>query len=218
MTIQPLTRPTTGAPSTAQRKWHCPRCDGRTLFDGESLWCIACGWDEPRFRNRVEAAGRLATILEGYRSLDPVVLGIPRGGVYVGAELARQLDVEFDIALPCKSQRAAQRLRWLRCSRPELPVAGRTVFLADDGFTDARTMLDTIRMVRQAGPARLFATMPISVRETADLLEAEVDDLVSLLTSESASAAAHYERLEPTSDEGVRELMRSVRLPRTIAS
>lgn len=56
----------------------------------------------PYFRNRTEAGRRLAAQLEEYRDLRPVVLAIPRGGVPVGAEVARALNAPLDIIVARK--------------------------------------------------------------------------------------------------------------------
>ena len=54
------------------------------------------------FADRREAGRLLARELERYRKPRPVVLGIPRGGVVVAAEIAEGLDAELDIVLSRK--------------------------------------------------------------------------------------------------------------------
>jgi putative phosphoribosyl transferase len=49
------------------------------------------------FRDRREAGRRLAERLSGLRSSRPLVLGLPRGGVPVAFEVARELDAPLDI-------------------------------------------------------------------------------------------------------------------------
>lgn len=54
----------------------------------------------PRFRNRIEAGRRLAEELADYAGqADLLVLALPRGGVTVGAEVARALGAPLDVML-----------------------------------------------------------------------------------------------------------------------
>lgn len=57
---------------------------------------------ETRYRDRIEAGAVLARHLERYRGQRPVVLGIPRGGVPVAAEVARRLAGELDVVVARK--------------------------------------------------------------------------------------------------------------------
>lgn len=50
-----------------------------------------------RFRDRAEAGRLVAARLSGLGLTDPVVLGLPRGGVPVAAEIAAVLGVPFDV-------------------------------------------------------------------------------------------------------------------------
>lgn len=54
------------------------------------------------FRNREDAALQLAKRLKARKLKDPVVLGIPRGGVVTAAVLARELGAELDVVLSRK--------------------------------------------------------------------------------------------------------------------
>lgn len=52
------------------------------------------------FRDRADAGVQLAALLEEYRGRDDVVLlGIPRGGVEVGAQVARVLGLPLDVVV-----------------------------------------------------------------------------------------------------------------------
>jgi putative phosphoribosyl transferase len=52
-----------------------------------------------RFVDRVDAGRRLAGLVTGLDLDDPIVLGLPRGGVPVAAEVARALDAPLDLIL-----------------------------------------------------------------------------------------------------------------------
>ena len=56
----------------------------------------------PVFRDRTDAGRVLAAELERHRGTDVLVLGLPRGGVVVAAEVARQLDAELDVIIARK--------------------------------------------------------------------------------------------------------------------
>lgn len=55
-----------------------------------------------RWVDRRDAGARLAERLEAYGGADTLVLGIPRGGLVVAAEVARRLDAELDVMVVAK--------------------------------------------------------------------------------------------------------------------
>ena len=54
------------------------------------------------FRDRIEAGAALADKLGAYHGRDTLVVGLPRGGVTVAAEVARSLEAELDVAVARK--------------------------------------------------------------------------------------------------------------------
>lgn len=54
------------------------------------------------FRDRIEAGAALAEQLVAHHGRNTLVLGIPRGGVVVAAEVARLLDAELDVVVARK--------------------------------------------------------------------------------------------------------------------
>jgi putative phosphoribosyl transferase len=57
---------------------------------------------ELTFANRQAAGATLATALMRFGDEDPLILGIPRGGVPVAAEVARRLGAELDVVIARK--------------------------------------------------------------------------------------------------------------------
>jgi len=72
------------------------------------------------FRNREDAALRLAAKLKGRELHDPLVLAIPRGGVVTGAVVAKELGADLDVVLSRKLRAPMQ---------PELAVGA----VSEDG-------------------------------------------------------------------------------------
>ena len=88
------------------------------------------------FVNRQDAGRQLARVLKKWHGTQPVVLGLPRGGVVVAAEVARSLAGELDVLLVKKLHAP---------SNPELALGAVStdgqVFLNDEAMamTGART-------------------------------------------------------------------------------
>ncbi len=75
--------------------------------------------DTGRFRDRADAGRRLAQRLHHYAGRDGVVvLGLPRGGVAVAAEVARELDAPLDVFVVRKLRVPATRTSRSARSRP----------------------------------------------------------------------------------------------------
>ena len=63
---------------------------------------ILTGGGARLYRDRLDAGQKLATGLRNYAGRDVLVLGIPRGGAPVAAEVARHLDAELDVIVARK--------------------------------------------------------------------------------------------------------------------
>jgi len=103
-----------------------------------------------RFRNRPDAGRRLASRLEHLRGKDAVILGLPRGGVPVAAEVARALAAPLDIILVRKLGVPAQ---------PELGMGA-------IGESDARVINPDVVRYAQVSEAQLA---DVERRERAEL-------------------------------------------------
>jgi predicted phosphoribosyltransferase len=88
------------------------------------------------FRNREDAAHQLADKLKGRVLENPLVLAIPKGGVVIGAVLARELGAELDVVLSRKLRAPGQ---------PELAIGA----VSEDGQVylsqHAQQFLDVMR-------------------------------------------------------------------------
>jgi putative phosphoribosyl transferase len=103
-----------------------------------------------RFRNRREAGVRLAAALEPLRDEHPVVVGLPRGGVVVAAEVAAALDAPLDVIVVRKLGVPTQ---------PELGMGA----VGEDGV---RVLNDMVLRVARVTPEQLAA---VEARERAEV-------------------------------------------------
>lgn len=102
------------------------------------------------FRNRRDAGRRLAARLEHLRSEHPIVLGLPRGGVPVAAEVARALGAPLDVIVVRKLGVPFQ---------PELGMGA----IGEDG---ARVLNDDVMRLARVGPHDIAE---VEARERAEV-------------------------------------------------
>jgi putative phosphoribosyl transferase len=102
------------------------------------------------FLNRADAGRRLAGVLTGVRDADAIVLGLPRGGIPVGYEIAQALGITLDVILVRKVGLPAQ---------PELAMGA----IGEDGVRLVNTEVVQAEQVSE----RVFAE--VEQRERAEL-------------------------------------------------
>jgi predicted phosphoribosyltransferase len=145
------------------------------------------------FRDRAEAGRALGRRLQEQRLEDPVILGLPRGGVVVAAEVADELHAPLDVLVARKLG-----VPW----QPELAfgaVAPGIVALRDDVVAAAgitQTQIDDAATRESAKLAELAeryrgGTAPVPVHGRTAVI---VDD--GLATGATATAAARSVRRE----------------------
>jgi len=129
--------------------------------------------------DRRTAGERLAARLIGYRTQDPVVVALPRGGVPVAAEIATRLDAPLDILIVRKIGAPGNPEYGLGAvveggtrflDEPRVRAAGYTV--RDLGRTIAREVAEVERRAREFRAGR----PPVEVKDRTVIL---VDDGVA---------------------------------------
>ena len=56
------------------------------------------------FKDRIDAAFKLADKLESYKDANAIILAIPRGGVPIGFIIAKQLHLPLEVVLSKKNR------------------------------------------------------------------------------------------------------------------
>ena len=174
--------------------------------------------------------------LMSYRYRAAFVLGLSRGGIVVGHEVARLLRAPFDLLTPAAfgpapacgsmetlSERNAGRaqgdapdvrLDHIRGTAVPPDINGRTVILVDDGLIHAPSTRTVVEIARRARPARLILAVPLGAPAAVAELTRAVDDLVCLYTPEtSCSPERWYADFRPVSDEQIVDLMARTHRP-----
>jgi putative phosphoribosyl transferase len=102
----------------------------------------------------------------------------------------------------------ARRELAYRGERPPADVRGRVVILVDDGMATGSTMRVAIAALRALGPSRVIVATGVAPASTANMLAAEADEFVALLTPADFRAVGQfYESFPQLTDEDVRALM-----------
>jgi predicted phosphoribosyltransferase len=137
---------------------------------------------------------------------------IATGGVLViNGEIVRLTGVPEHIisAVADRERRELdRRQRLYRGNRPDPIVRDRIVILVDDGLATGSTMRAAATALRQQGPERLVAAVPIAPPDTCAEFRAEVDEVVCAITPEPFYEVGRwYEDFSQTTDEEVRRLL-----------
>ena len=133
----------------------------------------------------------------GVRVLNPSVidaLGISDDAINAVAERERQ--------------ELQRRERAYRDQRASFEVRSRTVILVDDGIATGSTMRAAIKALRQLEAGRIVVATPTVAWSTAEEMETEVDELVSVMRpTDFAGVGQWYDNFSQTSDREVLRLL-----------
>jgi len=160
-----------------------------------------------RFSSREDAGHRLAAVLGKFSGQDAVVLGIPKGGLVVAAEVARELQLPLD-ALVVRERSALDveigRVQ-MELASPEL--RGRVVLIIDDGIATGATARLAARLARLRGAAKVVIAVPVGPAGAPRLIP-EADEVICLSEPRPFIAVGRsYDNFAPTPDSRVMELL-----------
>lgn len=186
-------------------------------------------------RGGVPVAAELARILEA--PLDILVvrkLGLPGQPEYamgaiasgdvrvINLQVIQQLAISYsaiDMVTRAETRELQRREKLYRGDRPMTPVHGRQVILVDDGMATGASMRAAVLALRELGPSRIVAAVPVSSPETCHLLTQDADEVLCALTPERfRSVGQWYERFDQTTDDEVRRLLAAMPRERRAAN
>lgn len=112
-------------------------------------------------------------------------------------------------AIAVKERRELERReRLYRYDRPLLEVKGCCVIVVDDGAATAAILRAGVLGLRQRGPARVVAAVPVASREAVARLREAADEVICLASPEPFIAVGRWYRdFSRTTDGEVRNLL-----------
>ena len=148
--------------------------------------------------------------LPGHEEL--AIGAIASGGVRVlNQDVVQPMHISDDVidsVTALEQQELERRERIYRGNRPMPDVSGRTIILIDDGLATGSTMRAAIEALRQKGPARIVAAVPVGATETCAEFKDEADEAICAQTPEPFYAVGlWYRDFSQTTDEEVRDLL-----------
>jgi putative phosphoribosyl transferase len=91
-------------------------------------------------------------------------------------------------------------------------IEGKNVFLVDDGIATGKTMQLAVEEIKKMNAHKIVICTPVCAIKARDILENEVDEILSLQTPHSFSGiGAYYHNFNQLSDNEVMELLRKRR-------
>ncbi|MFP4111772.1 MAG: phosphoribosyltransferase [Candidatus Woesearchaeota archaeon] len=97
------------------------------------------------FKNRKEAGKLLAKRLEGYKDKDPIVFSITKEGIFVGKEVAEQLDVDFSVLMVSKLPHPTTPYGWFGA----ISERGDTELLEDEPYGSEEVKTDILKKLEK---------------------------------------------------------------------
>lgn len=111
-----------------------------------------------------------------------------------------------------EKKEAERRLRAYRGDRPPLVLTDKTVILIDDGIATGLTMRAAIKSVKKKGASQIIVAVPVSARDSLEIIKKEVDKVVCLhVPLFFGAVGAFYEEFAQTEDAEVIQLMQKAR-------
>jgi putative phosphoribosyl transferase len=125
----------------------------------------------------------------------------------------RQVDANWLQEASEKEQREAQRRQHhYLANRPPIDASGKTAIITDDGIATGLTIVAAIYQVSGRQPAKIIIAVPVIPKDIARVLQAYVDDVVSLDSPLffRGSVGSYYDKFEQVEDEDVLQLLQQV--------
>ena len=115
-------------------------------------------------------------------------------------------------------QQLSERYKKFMGEKEPVSIRGKIVIVIDDGVATGRTILATLKMLRNKQPKKLVVAVPVASRQAAERITKEVDDFICLYTpSPFLGVGGFYQDFSQTTDEEVIQLLKELNARSTAA-
>jgi len=117
-------------------------------------------------------------------------------------------DHVIDAVAKSEQQELERREKSYRGIKPPIDVAGKTVFVVDDGLATGSTMRAAVMALRNTSAREVIVAVPVAAKETCLEFRTIADDIICLRTPSPFQAVGlWYDNFDQTSDEEVHVLL-----------
>ncbi|WP_062309833.1 phosphoribosyltransferase [Polynucleobacter sinensis] len=118
-------------------------------------------------------------------------------------------DSDLDELIAEKQVQLREREILLRGKRKPVELSGKTIILVDDGLATGATMATAIKGIKKHHPKKIIVAIPVASRESLDLIQKEVDEVICLLVPDFFySVSVWYSDFRQTTDGEVITLLK----------
>ena len=104
-----------------------------------------------------------------------------------------------------------ERYKKFMGEKEPVDLKGKIVIVVDDGVATGRTILTTLKMLRNKNPKKLVVAVPVASQDAASRISKEVDDFICLYTpSPFYGVGRFYQDFSQTTDEEVVTLLKEL--------
>lgn len=104
-----------------------------------------------------------------------------------------------------------ERYKIFMGNKEPIDIRGKTVIVTDDGMATGRTILSTMKILRNKLPAKIIVAVPVASPEAAERIQQLADDFICLYTPYPFySIGNFYEDFSQVEDEEVIELVQQL--------
>jgi len=135
------------------------------------------------------------------------------GRVYLNPSARELLDLDDEYIARERTHQLdeiTRRKALFRAVRPQVPIAGRSVIVTDDGIATGATMIAALQVARAQDPHELIVAVPVAPPDRLEEIRQYCDEAVCLLTPVAFYAIGQfYEDFSQIEDDEAVDLLRA---------